>query len=295
MPIVLPGTTGGSLTPGVIPTGPVSYLLGSLLVVHDYIDTMGVRWGIDYIEGLDGLDDTGQVEQFPADHGGWMTPAYYRPRELEIIGWLVSPHWAFTSTAVDQLKAAVPISSLADLIVSVPGEDDRLYRVRQSGKPLFKREGRHCNYSLSVVAPDPRGYSVDETVVSTGLPQSSGGLTVPFTLPTPISATTTSGVLTVTNEGDMPTSPILRVTGPCPPFTLRHNSGRTLTYSQAVAAGRYVELDTASRTALEDGAAPRFVSGSWFDYSPGVNTVAFAASSYDAGALLTSTHRSAWK
>lgn len=294
MPILLPGSSG-PLVPGVIPTGPVSYLLGSLLVLHDHVDAMGVRWGIDYIDGLDGLDDTGEVEQNPGDHGGWATPAFYRPRELEVIGWLVSPAWAFTSTAINQLKSAVPIQSLTDLVVSIPGEPDRLYRVKQSGKPLFKREGRHCNYSLSLVAPDPRSYSVDATVVSTGLPQSSGGLTVPFTLPVSINATVASGVLTVTNEGDMPTSPVLRVTGPCPPFTLRHNSGRTLSYSQPVPAGRYIELDTANRTALEDGTAPRFVSGAWFDYAPGTNTVAFHAASYDAGALLTSTHRSARK
>lgn len=285
----------GPLTPGVIPTGVVSYTLGSLSVPHDHVDSMGVQWGVDYIDGLDGLGDTGSVEQFPADIGGWMTPAFHTPRELEIIGWLVSPHWAFTSTAVNQLKAALPISTLTDLVVSVPGEADRLYRVRQSGKPLFKREGRFCNYSLSVVAPDPRGYSVDEVVTSTGLPTSTGGLTTPFTLPTPIDAVVTSGVLTVINEGDMPTSPVLRVNGPCPPFTLRHNSGRTLSYPRPVDAGRYIELDTSNRTALEDGTAARYVAGSWFDYAPGTNTVTFAASSFDAGALLTSTHRHAWK
>jgi hypothetical protein len=294
VPIPIPGS-GGPLTPGVIPTGIVSYLLGSLLVPNNYVDAMGVRWGIDYIDGLDGLGDTGDVEQYPADHGGWALPAYYKPRELEVLGWLVSPHWSFTSTAVNQLKAALPIQSLTDLVVSVPGEPDRLMRVRQQGKPLFKREGRHCQYSLSLVAPDPRMYSTDETVESTGLASSVGGLTLPFSLPFTIPAVTTSGVLTVTNEGDESTPQMLKVTGPCPPFTLRHNSGRTLSYGEAVPAGRFLLLDVSRKQALLDGVAARFVSGSWFEYAPGVNTVTFEASTYDAGALLTSTHRSAWK
>lgn len=294
MPIPIPGS-GGSLTPGVIPTGIVSYLLGSLFVPHNYVDAMGVRWGIDYVDGLDGLADTGEVEQYPADHGGWMLPAYYKPRDLEVIGWLVSPHWSFTSTAVNQLKAAVPIQSLTDFVVSVPGEPDRLMRVRQQGKPLFKREGRHCSYSLSLVAPDPRMYSVTETVTSTGLPSSTGGLTPPFSLPFSINATTTSGVLTATNEGDMPSPPMLRVDGPCPPFTLRHNTGRTLSYGEAIPAGRFLLLDASRKQALLDGVAARFVAGSWFEYAPGSNTVSFEASTYDVAALLTSTHRSAWK
>lgn len=279
----------------IIPTGPVSYMLDDLVVVHNYVDDNQVRWGIEDIEGLDGLGDTGTVEQYPADPGGWPLPAVHTPREVTVVGWLVSPHWSFTTTAIEQIKAALPLSTLGDLTVSITGDRDRLLRVRQQGKPLFKRDGRFCNYNLSLVAPDPRVYATELTVVSTGLPSSSGGLTLPFSLPTPIAATTVSGVLTVVNEGNMATRPLLRVSGPCPPFTLTHHSGRTLSYPYAVAAGRFIELDTATRVAREDGTAVRPVSGAWFDYSPGMNTVAFAASSYDAGALLTSTHRSAWK
>lgn len=291
MPIPVAGPAG----PGVIPTGLMSYILGSLLVVHNSVDENGVRWGIDYVDGLDGLGDTGQVDQYAADHGGWALPAFHTPRELEVTGWLVSQHWSFTSTAVEQLKAALPLSTLADFVVSIPGDRDRFMRVRQQGKPLFKREGRFCNYSLSLVAPDPRVYSVEQAVVSTGLPSSSGGLQVPFAVPFQIDSVTEAGALTAINDGNMSTPPVLKVSGPCPPFTLRHHSGASLTYPIAVPDGRFVVLDTSKRRALEDGTEPRYVTGTWFEYAPGVNTVRFEAAAYNAAALLTSTHRSAWK
>jgi hypothetical protein len=37
------------------------------------------------------------------------------------------------------------------------------------------------------------------------------------------------------------------------------------------------------------------MTGTWFDYEPGTNEVAFAAATYDPDALLVSEHRSAWR
>jgi hypothetical protein len=94
----------------------------------------------------------------------------------------------------------------------------------------------------------------------------------------------------------MATHPTFTVVGPSPRFSITHRAtGRTLSFAEPVAVGRSLTIDTDRRTALLDGTASRVVTGTWFDYEPGVNEVAFSAPTYDSSALLVSTHRSAWR
>jgi hypothetical protein len=161
---------------------------------------------------------------------------------------------------------------------------------------LVERLRNWARFSIALTAPDPRRYAVGITRAETGLPSTSGGLSLPVSLPVSIGATVTSGVLSATNDGNMGTRPTLAVYGPVAPFALTHRgTGQTLRFHESVPAGRFLLLDTDRRRALLDGTAGRRVTGSWFEYGPGINEVAFTAATYDPDARLVSEHRSAWR
>jgi len=281
-----PGVPGAALHEGSLTLGDVS--LG-------FTDAYGVEW---ILEGLSGWSDlppsTGSVEQRAADHGAWYGSAYYGPRILEVRGAIMANSWADAGAALDRLWAAVPLSE-PDWMYVDEGYQERQTLVRQDGDPIVERLNGWARFSLSLVAPDPRRYGA-EVSASTGLPLTTGGLTLPITLPVTVGATTTSGLLSVVNEGNMPTRPVMAVTGPCPPFTITQvSTGRRLSALEAVPAGRTMFLDFDRRLALLDGTALRVVTGTWFELEPGTNDIQFNSSTYDAAAQLTVTFRSAWR
>lgn len=258
------------------------------------IDDAGVEWFLGDLRGWeDAPASTSVVEQRSGDHGGWSSAPFYTSRLIEVDGWLTAPSVDDARWAVRRLMAAIPLA-LGTMTVRTP-YDVLQADVRQEGDPLSEQVGNSANFSLSLLAPDPRRYS--ETVVTdeTGLSETSGGLTLPLTLPLALPAVTTAGVLVVENEGNMDSPPTLTVTGPCPPFSITHGTtGQTLRYHEHVAAGRSLVIDVARGEALLDGVT-RYMTGSWFTYAPGVNKLAFNAASYTPAARLTSSHRHAYK
>lgn len=283
------GTPGAELHAGQL-------LLGDLVL--GATDEHGVEWLLEGLSGWDAVGSTGSVEQRASDHGGWLSPAFYAPRLVEVSGSLLAASWDAASRALDRLWQAVPLSTLDTLYVA---ETERTLTalVRQEGDPLTERRGGWARFSLSLIAPDPRRYAVDVTTVETGLGSTAGGLSLPVTLPLSIAADTTSGVLVAVNGGNMGTRPTLTVHGPVDPFTITHRGGegvsRTLRYHEAVPAGRFLVIDTDKRTALLDGTTTRRLTGTWFEYEPGDNEVVFSATSYSSTARLVSEHRNAWR
>lgn len=287
--------TGSSASSVAVYTGTPFVQIGDLTITPgQHVD--GVWWDVQ----VDGWDEpasvTERTEQRNADHGAWTKQGYYEARTVEIKGLLVSPVRSERSRAWAQLKAAVPSFDPVLVTVAVVGEPVLQGTFVQGGAPILNQDGgASWEFSFSLIAPDPRRYDVAETTALTGLPVTSGGLSLPISLPLSIGAVTTSGLLTLVNSGDMPTRPTFTITGPCPPCTITHSSGRRLTVPDAVPAGRSLTLDVDSRTALLDGTASRVVTGTWFEFAPGVNEVQFSSATYDAAALLSVSFRSAWR
>lgn len=298
MPILV-GSTGGVVSSG--PGVPGMLLHDGQVALGDVTlgatDEYGVEWFLEALVGwFDSPGSTGATEQRASDHGGWLSPAFYTPRVIGIEGTLLAGSWANASLALDRLMGAVPLTVPATMYVAE--SDDRTLQadVRQEGDPLVTRLDGWARFSLSLLAPDPRRYSTELTTAQTGLPVTTGGLSLPLTLPLTVGATVASGVLTVTNAGNMSARPTFTVYGPSPAFSITHlGTGKTLRFADPIAAGRTLTIDTDKRRALLDGTASRVVTGTWFDYAPGVNQVAFASATYDPAALLVSQSRSAWR
>lgn len=267
--------------------------LGDL--VFGDVDEYGTRVYLKNLKGWDsGTPSTGGVEQRAADDGGWLDEAYLAPRLVELDLVLVGSGFLTVSQSISRIASGLPVKVLEDLVVDNHGEVLQA-RVRQSGEVLATQKAAQGIVSLSLIAPDPRRYAADEIVASTGLPQTTGGLSLPIALPVTVGADVSAGVLLADNAGDVDTFPVFTITGPCPPgatITLL-STAASLTFAQEIPTGHQLVIDTATRTALMDGTAGRTVTGTWFSYAPGANEVAFAATGYDPAALLTSVHRSA--
>lgn len=269
--------------------------LGSL--VFGGVDALGTRIWLSTLKGWDeGVASTGNVEQRAADDGGWPDQAYRAPRVVELGLTLVGPDFLTVSKSINAIESGLPLNALGTLVVDDHGLQLQA-NVRKSGDLVADRKAAKAAVSLSLIAPDPRRYATNTVTASTGLPVTTGGLVLPLVLPLSLAATMSSGVLSVTNDGNADALPVFTITGPCPAgATITHRgTGASLRFTEAIGAGHTLTIDTASRTAVLDGTASRTVIGTWFSYSPGVNEIGFSASSYDAGALLTSTHRSAWR
>ncbi len=282
-----PGTPGATLHDGLVVLGDVT--LGTT-------DDTGVEWILEKFTGwVDAPGSSGSAEQRTAQHGANLNEAFYTARTLELEGSIVADSWDAAEDAVDRLMAAIPVNILAPLLVltnrRAMGVD-----VRQDGDPLVEILGGHARFSLSLVAPDPRRYSLNVSEFQTALPLVTGGLAAPVTPPVTIIETSESGSFTARNDGNTDTSPFFILHGPCPAWSITHlGLGKRLWSNTPIPAGRFLVLDAAERTGRLDGTALRPVSGSWFDFAPGDNEVAFTAASYDSGALLEVSFRSAWR
>lgn len=282
-----PGTPGATLHDGLVVLGDVT--LGTT-------DDNGVEWILEKLTGwVDAPGSSGSSEQRTATHGANLNEAFYTARTLELEGSIVADNWDAAEEAVDRLMAAVPVNIPAPLLVltnrRAMGVD-----VRQEGDPLVEILKGHARFSLSLIAPDPRRYSLNVSQYETALPVVTGGLVPPVTPPVTIIETSESGRFTARNDGNMATSPVFTIHGPCPAWSITHlGLGKRLWSNTPIPAGRFIVLDAAERMARLDGIALRTVSGSWFDFAPGDNEVAFTAASYDSGALLEVSYRSAWR
>lgn len=259
-------------------------------------DDYGTKIWITDMRGWEGaLGTTSAAEQRAGDDGAWLNQAYMPARVIQMDLTLRGTDFATVTASLRRLTGLIPHRSLEPLLISDHGFET-VAQVRQESDILTSQKGQVAKASLSLLAPDPRRYSATLETSAAGLPQTTGGLRAPFRVPARVAATVESGIVQVTNAGTTDTPPTLTVYGPVGPFTLTHRgTAQTLRFHEAIDAGRYVVLDTVARTALLDGIAPRYITGSWFTYPPGVSEIAFNADTYSADALFVSEHRHAWK
>lgn len=285
-------------TPGQV-LGGKTVTLGSLLL--GAVDSAGVAWTInpDGLQGWDSPDVRSQYVDRQADHGAWAGATYLGPRVITLTGTIVAPNLPALDAAMDQLAAA---ASLTDTTLTVNETTPRQCTVRRSGRVLMQPvTDRIATYSVLLTAPDPRRYSTTLQSQSTALPSTSGGLTLPITLPIVITATTVSGTFVLANSGTIATRPVLTVTGPVttPTILAQRPDGSVtqLTYSDTLNSGDVLVIDCDAHTVVLNGTASRrrYLSGGWPEIPPGSSTTfQWSSPSYDPSATLAGTCRAAW-
>lgn len=154
------------------------------------------------------------------------------------------------------------------------------------------------------VAQDPRIYSGTESTTQTGLPTQSGGLTVPLTVPFTVDGVLTGGSTALLNEGTTDTGLTLRIDGPViqPTVVVQQPAGDTqqITFDLDLAAGQFLNISTAARTALLNGLPQANQRGRaiWdidpYPLQPGTSTLRYLAGGFNATTQITARWRSAY-
>jgi hypothetical protein len=265
------------------------------------VDTDGVAWFLQTLEGWDSPDVRSEFTDREADHGAWASPAYLGSRPITLTGTIEAPDRAGLESCMEQLRVA---AALTDTQLTVREYTPKMAMVRRSGKLLMSYvTDRTATFSVMVTAADPRRYSTTLQSGTTMLPTTTGGLTPPLTPPLTISATTVSGQVDATNAGTFSTRPVVVIDGPVvAPQVLAampDGSVKLLNYSQDLATGEQLVIDTDAHSVILNGTTGRrrFLSlpNGWPDIPAG-QTVSFKfqSSAYNATAMLTVRWRSAW-
>ncbi|MEU0940485.1 hypothetical protein [Embleya sp. NPDC005971] len=276
-----------------------SISLGSLPLHVE--DDSGIDWLVTDLQGWwDSPGVTLDVQQRTADHGGWGGGSWLTPRTITLQGEILAPDRATLLAAVDRVHAAASLGPTTLRVVE-PGSLDRSCAVRRAGPVAVATLGASASWSVPLVAQDPRRYGAVVGPLTTHLPSTSGGLSLPAAPPWTIGATVVQGSVRVSNAGTIASRPTLRIDGPVqhPQVVVLDSGGgiRTLTYNATLAAGEWLVIDTDAHSVLIGGTVSRrgLVSGDWPEI-PALSwaDVQFRAAAYDAGALLTVSYRSAW-
>ncbi len=272
-------------------------ILGSLTLAS--VDDSGTEWILESVSGWGSPSGTLQSVQKTRQSGSWAGSSFMQARPVELAGHTVAVDADAASLAVDQLISAASLDSTR--LTVVESGRSRWTNVRRDGEVLIEWISTVAfSWSVQFVALDPRKFA-DSVSGQTSLPSTTGGLTVPFTLPTPVNAVTVSGQVNLSNPGNDYGPVVVRIDGPCVGPVITHvGSGLSLTFASSLTlgAGEFLTVDMERREVLANGQSSRngFVtSRGWSQFEPGNNTWAFTAASYDAGSLLTVTATPSWK
>lgn len=241
----------------------------------------------------------------PQDHGLFWGIDYFGKLVLTFDVTILGGNAANATALKDALAAVwqppdpgLGTDAVVPLAIGLPGQTARSLdgRPRRAAFDLENLKAGIIVATLQYDAADPRLYDA-ETVLSTAAATAGGGRTYDRVYPLVYAAGGTGGTLLVTNLGNIPTRPVLRVIGPSTTPRIENiTAGKFLAADVAVAAGEYLEFDLDAHTVMLNGTASRYgslVSGSsWWEITPGDNSIKFTAA--DSVGTLQLTYRSAW-
>lgn len=281
---------------------PAPYVQSGLAIsgldLSDVDPVTGALIVAEKVKGLGGANSTIQVTQNVRRHGGWAGEAYNASRHVAVSGRVKGDPLA-VAESLDRIIAAVPLWE-TELQFTEFGRV-RTMRVRREDDVVVQHDDPVlASWSFQVVCTDPRKFG-EPLSDSTGLPSSTGGLMIPFTIPFIIDATTVTGQVTLTNPGNAPGPVMLRLDGPLTGPVITHvASGAQLVFSSSlsIGAGEWLEVDMEAHTVMANGQASRapwITSRGWSQFEPGDNTWSFTAAAFDPASKLTVTATPSWQ
>lgn len=274
-----------------------SALLGALNVTA--VDAFGVQWTSAQLSGWAKPASTLSPIQKPRSSGAWAGAAYAAGRHLVMSGLIIAPDQDSLTDAVDRLLSAASLESF--VLTVTEGSRTRTMNVRQEDEVISEYiTNVIASWSVQLFAPDPRKLGAALSG-STLLPVTTGGITVPLTVPYTINSTVVAGQVTLTNPGNEEGPVTMRIDGPCTGPVITHiGSGFALVFSSSLVlnAGEFLLIDMEARTVLANGQSSRsgyITSRGWSQFDPGVNVWSFTATGYNTASMLTVTATPAWK
>lgn len=281
--------TGGILWSPAVGAGPPTDLEFGVQ------DANGTAWALLDWQGLGGVGTVGQVVQRSGDHGAWATPQFYGPRTLTLTVHATATSQALRDVARAYIQQAIPVSDLATFRLDEPVPVQM--SVRRSGQVVETYVGlQDAEFSVPLVAPDPRKYSTVLHQLTATQAASAAGLAPPLTPPFTLPAGAPPMAVACANAGSFETRPTVTITGPITaPAVVNQTTGRTVSFSGlTLSATDVLAVDLNARQALLNGVyRPADISSSWWVMPPGTTTVQVTGTG-STGSTMTVAWRDAW-
>ncbi|TDC92348.1 hypothetical protein E1161_13320 [Saccharopolyspora aridisoli] len=248
--------------------GSPIWSLGPLTFDPEQPDRRGVHWILTSEEGFWATPATNaEINPQLATHGAFRSPGWKSERTITLEGQAFAPDAAALRRASAALTGllsdpTIPMaltcySEIGALTCEVYLDDQILTKPTETAAFGFE-------WSLQVVAPDPRRYSLAWHRSDIGLPsQGRGGLKfgdgLNFQHGLRFGLGASSGAMVLINEGTAPSAPLYSLHGPLHRPRLTVNTGGStavLAYDAALNEGQTLVIDPAVPTALLDGRTP---------------------------------------
>jgi len=247
----------------------------------------------------------------PREHGMFVGLDVMAGGELTLEGDLQKDDVSFAHAWRALAAATVPKGVVeAPLYVSLPGYGTlvSMARVRKRSIPIdiTFALGELGGVTLLFAASDPRLYSTPTQSASVTPPGTGSGFSFPLVFPLSFGGGSVAGVLSLNNEGNIDTKPILTVEGPCtnPSITLASaENSPNLTFELTMAAGDRLVLNTDMKTATYFTAGSTIGATRWYTRAPGsqwftlprgLNTIQFLTEDPEPSGVLTAEWASAY-
>lgn len=276
--------------------------LGDSGISLNEVDSFGVDWGATGEEGP--WSPSPAPRSVTGDNatsdGQWDATRFYGPRTYALEGEARVPFSShiLLHQAEQRLKAAIGLRPFLLRVVE-EGYDRQAWFRRDS--PLSWKEitPSWALFSVSIYAKDPRAYSTEIQSASTGFPTSTGGLSLPTTVPFLLDAVSSSGDMNMVNAGNETAWPIYRIdpSGTDPvvdPVIVNADTGQAMRFALTIQPGEWLTINTGTHEVLGNGdvnaSRRNTFHGDWFGLAPGNNTVRYSGA-FGVGSTLSAQWR----
>lgn len=269
------------------------------------VDVYGCEWHVTFqdVSGLfDGVASTLKTNEKTLTNGWYANLPQLQGRTITITGHIIGSCTESCVRAWEAFKSMLDVGGMR-LVVEL-GDIKRQVQVFQSASaPLIKWDGVNIlKFNIGLTALDSCLYGVNLESGSTGLPSSSGGMSIPYCFSgEPLqdgslsswmwSETVTSGRVRLSNVGTFASPAFIRIDGPVlNPQVVHVESGHVMAFFLALGVGHYVTVNGLTHEVLIDGqgSGGHYVSRREFgDVVPGGNEWLFTADDYSGEARMT--------
>lgn len=267
------------------------------------LDDNGCEWHTTFqdVSGLfDGVASTLNTSEKVMADGWYSNIPVFQGRTITIEGYIIGRCTENCLVSWDLLKRTVGGTDMS-LTVTL-GDVRRQVQVMQSASaPLVKWAGVNMlRFSLGLTSLSPYLFGMDLVSDKTGLPETIGGMTFPYSFTGAGTGSTsrwiwnetaTSGCVRLQNTGTAPSPVLIRVDGPVVNPQVTHiGSDHVMAFDISLGSGHYILINGQTHEILVDGTDPargRVKRREWGQAEVGTNMWGFDASEFSDAARMT--------
>lgn len=260
-------------------------------------------WLVESVDGLDSAEQRNSIETNPEDDGVSFGDFWLGQRSIVFSGKLHASTAAARNSAIVNLqRASRALRSSATLKFQPDGMPAMQISVRREQRLKISGGGWLKDFMLALVAEDPRIYSQTLSNKS-ATAVAPAGAAFPWVFPVNFGGGSGAfASLAITNAGNYPTRPTIRVWGYVknPILRLDGNPDQDIFLDNLeLFAGEYVDVDFTARTVVKNDGSNlydkvRRPGSTWWQLPPGSSTVELRGTTSGAGITLDLSSRDAW-